>query len=300
MPHAIALFAYNRPEHTRKTLKALQNNWGFDPSLLHVFCDGAKRERDIPLVEETRQTVADVTGGQSKITLREENWGLSKSIINGVTELTEKFGSVIVVEDDLITSPQFLAYMTKALELYEQDERVMQISGYMFPVQIQSQSDFDAFFLPMTTSWGWATWRRAWRSFDPSMQGIDQLDNSAKLRFEFDLNGSYPYYKMLCRQRNGEINSFAIRWYLSVFLKRGLTLYPASSLVANIGFDGSGTHCAGEKTTQEIRQAPVDRFPPVGLDPLAAQSVFSHLRRQNAWWRKVWRRSIASFSKPKS
>lgn len=294
MGHPIAFFAYKRHEHTRKALTALQGNEGFDPSLLFVFCDGARRQEDIPQVEETRKVVKELVSSESTIVFRDENWGLAKSIIAGTSSLTERFGTVIVLEDDLITSPHFLTYMSRGLDLYADDSRVMQISGFMFPVNADSKDD--AFFLPLTTSWGWATWRRAWEHFDPSMDKLSLLDNSRALRYEFDLRGSYPYYKMLCSQREKKIDSWAIRWYMSVFLKGGLTLYPRASLVSNIGFDGSGTHCASEQTADALSDSEITQFPSVELNTVVTRQVFDHLRLQNRWWYKLWRRCLAKLA----
>ncbi len=294
MTHPIAFFAYKRHEHTRKALTALQNNIGFDPSLLHIFCDGARKLEDVPLVEQTRKVIREMVSSDSTIVFRDENWGLAKSVIAGADALTERFGTVIVVEDDLITSPQFLSYMYRGLDTYSEDDRVMQISGYMFPVDVESADD--AFFLPMTTSWGWATWRHAWDHFDPSMGKLSLLDGSKSLRHEFDLLGSYPYYRMICDQREGRIDSWAIRWYLSVFLNRGITLYPKASLVSNIGFDGTGTHCASKRTFSVFSDSNINRFPSAALNTVITRQVIDHLRHENQWWWKLWRRCLAKLA----
>jgi len=151
--------------------------------------------------------------------------------------------------------------MNRALDRYQDDDSAMQVSGYMFPIDISAETD--AFFMPFTTSWGWATWERAWQHFDPEMKGFDALVRDRHLRNSFNLDGAYDYFDMLTRQRRGSIDSWAIRWYLSVFIRGGLTLYPARTLVRNIGFDGSGTHCVDA----DVEQAPmqpdfqVERFP---------------------------------------
>jgi hypothetical protein len=169
-----------------------------------------------------------------------QNRGLAASIIAGVTTLCERSGRVIVVEDDLIMAPCFLSFMNQALDRYEQEDKVMQIAGYAFPMDATFRRQ--AVFLPFISSWGWATWRRAWQHFDPSMKGYEALKASAKQRYKFDLDGSYDYFAMLERQLRGEIDSWAIRWHLSCFLRQGLTLYPGITLVQNLGFDGTGTH----------------------------------------------------------
>jgi len=238
----IVLFVYNRPWHTQQTVEALLENTEAADSDLIVFSDGPKNESVQKGVSDVREYIESLVGFRSvKIVERKKNFGLARSIISGVSEVVNSYGRIIVLEDDLVTSPYFLHYMNDALDRYENEEKVMQVSGYMFPVALDL--DEDALFLPFTTSWGWATWKRAWDCFDASSEGYKILRNDRKLRGAFDLDRAYPYFKMLESQLRGEIDSWAIRWYLSVFMEHGLILFPRKTLVQNIGFDGSGMHC---------------------------------------------------------
>ena len=241
-PAPIALFAYNRPAHMRRAVDALRANELAAASDLHIFSDGPRDSSRDSAVAEVRRYAKSVSGFRSvNVVERAGNLGLANSIIDGTTGLIMEFGRVIVLEDDLVVSPQFLAYMNRALDRYQDDDSAMQVSGYMFPIDISAETD--AFFMPFTTSWGWATWERAWQHFDPEMRGFDILVRDRPLRDRFNLDGAYDYFDMLERQRRGRIDSWAIRWYLSVFIRGVLTLYPARTLVRNTGFDGSGTHC---------------------------------------------------------
>jgi hypothetical protein len=238
----VALFVYRRPEHTRATVEALLRNPEAAQTDLHVFSDAARATGDEDAVKQVRRYVREITGMRSTTMIeRSRNHGLANSVIDGVSRLCESHGRTIVMEDDLIVAPSFLSYMNAALNRYRDDDSAMQISGYMFPANMGASTD--SFFLPFTTSWGWATWARAWREFDPSMRGLEALAGDRRLRDAFNLYGAYDYYGMLLRQKRGEVDSWAIRWYLSVFMRNGLTLYPAKTLVQNTGFDGSGTHC---------------------------------------------------------
>lgn len=237
----IILFTYDRPSHTRRTVEALQRNALAEDSDLIVFSDAPRSEGQVDTVRETREYIRRIEGFRSvTVVERTENLGLARSIIDGVTTIIDRYGRVIVLEDDLVTSPHFLEYMNSALDRYAREERVMQISGYMFPVETQTTQE--AFFLPVTTSWGWGTWRRAWQHFDAAARGYEELKRDRAKRKAFDLDDSYPYFAMLESQLRGEIDSWAIRWWLSVFSRNGLVLYPRRSLIENIGFDGSGTH----------------------------------------------------------
>lgn len=258
----IALFVYSRPDHATQALSTLRLNPPATDSELFIFSDGPRDAAAAPLVAATRAAVRNVSGF-AKVTVieRERNLGLAASIIDGVTQLCERFGRAIVVEDDLRLSPHFLDFMNSALNSYAGNERVMQVSGYMFPIALPAT--VDSLFLPFTTSWGWATWQRAWRHFDPSMSGYAALEGDAAARRRFNLDGAIDYVSMLDNQRAGRIDSWAIRWYLSVFQRDGLVLYPARSLVGNFGFDGSGVH-SGRNTA--LHRAPaaenaIVRFP---------------------------------------
>jgi len=235
----IALFVYNRPEHARRTVAALKENTLAPESELFVFSDAPKSPAADSAVQAVRKWARGLDGFRS-ITLveRDTNWGLAKSIISGVTDLCARYGKVIVLEDDLVVSRGFLEYMNRSLENYAESEKVMQVSGYT----LAGGQGSKAFFLPLTTSWGWATWQRAWRHFDQEAKGYATLEQDPVKRKAFDLGGAYPYFEMLAAQLGGKLDSWAILWWLSVFLRDGLVLYPARSLVQNIGFDGSGTH----------------------------------------------------------
>jgi hypothetical protein len=244
----IAFFAYKRPEHTRRALESLSQNHGADQSELFIFCEAPKRLED----QQSVQAVRDVARskqwcGNVHIIERRKNLGCANSIITGITEICEKYSRVIVVEDDLVLSPFFLNYMNQALELYENDSQVMQVSGYMFPLKLDT--DDETVFLPLAAAWGWATWKRAWSQFDPLMTDYAKLKADKALRHKFDFNGSHYFFSMLEAQLNGKIDAWDICFYLNIFFAGGLVLYPAHSLVRNIGFDGSGTHYQKKKSS---------------------------------------------------
>jgi len=238
----VALFVYNRPGHTRQTVEALLANTVANQTRLHVFSDAPKNEAVSPAVAEVRSYIRSIAGFKSvTIIERETNFGLARSIIDGVTHLCEEYGHVIVMEDDLVTSPYFLIFMNQGLDLYERDERVISIHGYVYPVM---ETLPETFFLRGADCWGWATWRRGWDLFEPDGKSLLQELKTHNLTQRFDFDGAHPYVRMLKNQIKGNNNSWAIRWHASAFLKNKLTLYPGRSLVHNIGTDNSGAHCS--------------------------------------------------------
>jgi hypothetical protein len=249
----IALFVYKRPEHTRRTIEALKRCPEFAESPVFVFSDGPRKPEGEAPVQETRAVARQALEDHAEFIEAPKNQGLAVSIIGGVTRLCEQFGRVIVVEDDLVVAPEFLSFLNAALDRYAHAEEVMQISGHMFPVPA-FQDRSEALFLPFTTSWGWATWARAWQHFDPRVVGWERLESDPSLRHRFNVQGSFDYFGMLKQQLAGKVDSWAIRWNWSVFVRDGLVLYPPRTLVNNEGFDGSGTH--GWRSARRImRQA---------------------------------------------
>jgi hypothetical protein len=256
----IALFVYNRPDHTRRTISYLQQNLLADESRLYIFSDAAKTLADEANVEEVRNLLDTVTGFKAvTIVKRKENMGLAASIISGVTQLTDSYGKVIVFEDDLLSSPYTLQYFNESLQRYEKDEQVMHVGAYMY--DLKGDKLPPAFFYRAATSWGWATWARAWKNFEPDVDKLMAQFDAKKIH-EFSIEGTMNFWKQMQQFKAGKNNSWAIRWYASIFLKGGLTLNPSQSLIQNIGHDGTGVHSNNEDMYQvNISRKPVKGFP---------------------------------------
>ncbi len=259
----IALFVFNRPEHTRRTIKFLQQNLLADESRLYIFSDAAKIDSQEDDVQQVREIIKNTTGFKTvKIIEQKENLGLANSIIAGVKQLVNDYGQVIVFEDDLISSPYTLQYFNEALKTYENQETVMHISAYMFPLT-NATSLPETFFYRAAHSWGWATWQTAWANFNPDIDNLITQFDKKKIN-DFSIDGKMNFWKQMLEFKNGKNNSWAIRWYASIFLKNGLTLNPAKSLIHNIGHDGSGVHSNIEKTYfVNINKNIIENFPTV-------------------------------------
>ncbi len=236
----ICLFVYKRYDLTVKTVTSLKENLYANESDLFVFSDAPKNDKDKYLVSEVRKYIKSIDGFKSvKIIEKENNLGLAESIISGVTEVIDQYGKVIVLEDDLLTSKYFLKYMNEALDKYENENNVISIHGYVYPVKNKLP---ETFFLKGTDCWGWATWKRAWDTFEKNGKKLLDEIIEKKLAYGFDHNGTTNNIKMLKRQIKGEVDSWAIRWHASAFLQNRLTLYPGKSLINNIGMGGESTH----------------------------------------------------------
>lgn len=248
----IALFTYNRADKTRRALESLLLNAEARDSDLFIFSDGAKNEKAVQGVEDNRKYIHTISGFKSiTIIEREKNWGLANSLIVGITDVINKYGRVIVVEDDLILSPYFLKFMNDGLDKYKNDDRVASISGFLNPVGEVSEP----FFLRYFACWGWATWKRGW-----DLLINDSRELLRRLRWktsDFNIGGTGPFYGILYCDKVGLNDSWAVRFYASQFLAGKLQLFPNKTLVVQGGTDGSGTHCLERDTTYDGMQVTI-------------------------------------------
>ncbi len=245
----IALFAYKRIDYLPSVIDSLLANPLSSQSKLFIFCDAPKTLSDLSSVQLVRDYVHSIQGFQAvSVIERAINFGLARSIVDGVTCLCSQYGKVIVIEDDVIVSSRFLEFINRALQEYADNPKVFQISGYMYPGNYMTSGD--TFFLSGISCWGWATWKRAWQFYDPFLDGLKKIKYNYKLRERFDLNGAYNYYGMARKQLAGHIDSWGICWQWSVFRQNGLVLYPSKSMAQNLGVYGFGTHGAGHHSLQ--------------------------------------------------
>ena len=276
----IAIFAYVRTTNLNALLNSLEQCEEFSSSPVFIFSDGPKSDAAVEDVRAVRSLIRARL--RSNITLIEQpqNIGLANSIIQGATKLCNDYERVIILEDDLIVSPKLLTYFNSAITKYAAHETVMQVSGHMFDVRnLIGRSD--AIFLPFTTSWGWATWKRAWDKFDPHATGWNRICTDRKFRKRFDLNGAYPWAQTLEKQMAGEIDSWAIRWYWTVFNATGLVLHPPQSLISNVGIDNKATHGNIRRIILNLFRASreiSDQEPTLPDDPMILKSVRRAIR----------------------
>ncbi|WP_052825898.1 hypothetical protein [Neotamlana nanhaiensis] len=251
----ILLFVYNRPEHTFKTLTALKENDWSTKSTLYVYCDGPKNNVDsatISLINQVRRIVKQKKWcGFVKIVERDTNMGLANNILDGVTTVVNKHGAVIVLEDDIVTSNQFLRYMNTALNYYENRSEVFHINGHNFKSKHQYILD-DYYFLHYMNCWGWATWQDRWDKLNRNYSWFyNKLLQDKKMLFKFNYGNTLQFHEQLQLNINKKINTWAILWYSTIFFNKGLCLTSKLSYVENIGLDGTGENCIAEAVFKE-------------------------------------------------
>lgn len=238
----IIVFTFNRLEHTIKTIESLKKNNLASQSELFIFSDGARNEEEVNVVNKVREYIHSIDGFK-KVTVIEaiKNKGLATSIIDGVTDIINKYNKVIVLEDDLVTSKYFLEYMNDALNLYEEREDIWSISGYSPNIEISNDYKDNVYLIRRASSWGWATWKNRWKLIDWDIKDYTEFKKDKKKKKEFNMVGT-DVTPMLEDQMKKRIDSWAIRWVYNQYKLNKWTVYPIKSFIKNIGTDLSGTH----------------------------------------------------------
>lgn len=237
----IIVFLYNRPDKAEKTLNALKNNTLATESDIHIFIDGAKNDLAKSKVKETKKVAYSVIGFKNiKIYESKKNKGLADSIISGVTEIINKYGTAIVIEDDIVTGKYFLEYMNAALEKYKDEKKVWHITGWHNPTKKKNSTD--CFFYPLMDCWSWATWKDRWQYFEKNPKKIVNSFNAEQIK-AFNVDGLVPNkWNQVLGNLNGRNNTWAIFWYATILKNHGLCLAPSNSIAKNIGCDNTGVH----------------------------------------------------------
>jgi GR25 family glycosyltransferase involved in LPS biosynthesis len=257
----IVLFVYNRPWHTRKTLEALAANELASESELYIYADGPRIDADTEDLHNINEVRKEIRENQwcGKVTIIESgiNIGLANSILSGVTEVVNQHGRVIVLEDDIVIMSGFLQYMNEALELYKTEERVMNISSYWPKARIKGKKE-QVFFLHFMSCWGWATWKDRWNKLNTDINYL--YSEIVQYKDDFNLSDTCNFFQQIEQNISGKIKTWAIKWYASIYINKGLCLYPYKSLVQNIGIDGSGVHFTDKESLNPYKTVTVNHI----------------------------------------
>lgn len=241
-PAPIALFVYKRLEHTIRTVNALKQNKLAAQSKLYIFSDAADNPEDEAKINAVRKYIHTIDGfSEIEISEQEKNLGLAHSIISGVTKVVNEHRRVIVLEDDIVTSLNFLQYMNAALDYYQSHENIFSISGYTPKIKSPHDWKDPVFITQRASSWGWATWKECWDKADWDVHDFDNFITDKHAKAKFDHEGE-DLTTMLKAQQKGVIDSWAVRWSYTHFKNNAYCLYPVKPKAKNIGIDNSGTH----------------------------------------------------------
>jgi hypothetical protein len=238
----VVLFCYNRPWHVRQTLLSLRQNTLAGKSTLIIYSDGPKNLKDRKNVSEVRRVIREKKWCCHVVIIEaKKNIGLVNSVTTGISSVIKKYGKIIVLEDDMVLSEGFLQFMNNALDKFQNVKRIGSVTGYVYPLKKYPHKPY---FLIGGNCWGWGTWKRAWDLYEKDAGYLYNYILTHYLAERFDFNGYAGYLRMLKDVQQGNINSWAIRWYASLYINNLLGYHPHASMVQNIGFDGSGEHCS--------------------------------------------------------
>ena len=242
----ICLFTYNRLDETKKTIEALQNNFLAKESHLYIYSDGGKNDDDIQKILKVRDYLHSISGFKS-VSIYEslKNKGLANSVITGVSEVLENHDRIIVLEDDLLTSPNFLDFLNQSLTFYEEDNKIFSVSGYTLDLP-SLPGGKEYYFGYRASSWGWGIWKDRWSLIDWDVGDYEYFIKNKNLINKFKRGGS-DLSRMLRNQMNGEIDSWAIRFCYHQFKFDLLTLFPTKSKLISIGFSNEASNTVGTK-----------------------------------------------------
>lgn len=244
------LFTYCRSEHTNKVIEALKCN-SIRPEKLYIFQDGKNASTNQHEWEKVGLLIDDIDWCEKEVHISEENRGLAKSVVLGVGLAFMECDAVIVLEDDCVPHSRFMEYMTEALEFYYNQKKVYSISGYAWNVDLSADM-YDAYFTRRVCSWGWGTWKDRWKKYSEDygmLREIKRDETTYQMLKVWGIN----LERFLLGNITGQCDSWAVFWALTVIRNGGFCLSPYTSLIHNIGFDGSGTHgtvCKEEINTQ--------------------------------------------------
>lgn len=293
----VVLFTYNRIDELKVTLQELKNNIAASKSDLIIYSDAARNDRETKDVDEVRSYIRKIDGFKSvNIIERPENFGLAKSIIRGITEVLSHYGKVIVLEDDLVTSPNFLCYMNQALEFYENNEKIFSISGFTMPLKSLKNLEKDTYVSLRPSSWGWATWKDRWKDIDWEIKDYEEFIKDKNAVRSFNLGGA-DLTRMLRHYKQGRNNSWAIRWAYAMFRMGKYSIYPKISKVENIGFGANATHCKGTNIYRTV----LDDFKSCRFDFLDKlepdEAILNDFKYQYSYRNKFAKRTLDFFRK---
>ncbi len=286
----VLLLIYRRPDTTRETFNAIRQA---KPRRLYVSASGPASESDRAGCEEARAIIDEVDWScEVRRNFWQDNLGCRVNVARGISWALEHEDDMIILEDDCVATPSFFRFCAELLDRYREDERVMSVSGtnYLFGYPATSHSYF---WSRSPNIWGWATWKRAWDFYDTDLSLWPQAKADGSLRAIFDQFRPRAYWRMVLDVvADGKLDAWDFVWFLSCWLRGGLSAQPTVNLVRNIGFGAGATHTKKENKLARMPvgelQFPLDHPPDVQrnwkADNRIEQQVYSNWANLVALW----------------
>ena len=247
----VVLFIFNRPDCVERTLEALSNNTFADKTDLYIYADGPRNENDELGCNKSRDVIKRYSDCFKSVELicRTENWGLARNSICGITEVINSRGKMIMMEDDTVPAPYFLKYMNIGLNKYQDNEKVMEITGFQMP--IKSDEEPRAVFIKGSYAWAWGTWSNRWKEYHRNAEELMRKFSNRDI-YNLNFDGSVDIYDQLRANRDGQMDTWAVFWSAIRYLQDGFMLCPTKSLIQMIGFDDRSEHNREENAIAKV------------------------------------------------
>ena len=244
----ILFLIFNRPDTTQKVFNAIRKA---KPKQLFVAADGPRegKEDEKEKCEQTREIIEQVDWDcEVKILFRDKNLGCKIGVSSAIDWLFENVEEGIILEDDCLPSQSFFWYCQELLDYYQNDTRIMHISGDNFQFS-RKRGGGNYYFSKYSHIWGWATWRRAWKHYDVNMKNFGEFKTENQINNVFQIKQQQKYWmNIFQRVYNNEINTWDYQWVYTCFINNGLCIMPNVNLISNIGFNKEALHTKDENS----------------------------------------------------
>ncbi len=295
----VLLIIFNRPSTTRRLVDSLRK---VRPSTLYVFADGprASKPGETELCADTRAVINEIDWEcDIKKNFQQQNLGCKLGPITATNWLFENEERGIVLEDDCLAHPSFFSFCTEMLERYKDVEDVMHISGNNFQDGVQrGDARSSYYFSKYTHNWGWATWRRAWKTFVPAIEHFGEWDRNKQIRNIPISRQAQNFWEKNFRRTIAQEDSWDSLWMYAVWLNNGLAILPQKNLVSNIGFGQDATHTTQASFLSDIPALELSEIihpTTIGQDRDADDYTFKKIYYYPLW-KKVSSRISRAFS----
>ncbi len=233
---AVLFLVFNRPDPTRQVFEAIRSA---KPPRLYVAADGPRADRkgETERVDQVRKIATAVDWPcEVKILFRQENLGCKKAVSEGIDWFFQYEQSGIILEDDCLPVQSFFWFCEKMLNLYSSDSRIFMISGTNYLLDIRKEVCAEFIFSRHFSIWGWATWRRAWKSYEVNIEKYESKDHEYIVLNRLDKKF---YEDMIKVSIIGDVDTWDYQWVLNCCFNYGLSVTPSVNLISNIGIEGA-------------------------------------------------------------
>ena len=265
MKTPVLFIFYRRPETACRVFKMIRNA---RPESLYLAADGPREHlnHESILCKQTRNVIESMIDWPCQVhrLYREENLGCKRAVTEAIQWFFSSVPEGIILEDDTLPSASFFRFTEEMLNRYRTDHRVMHVSGNNYQAG-RIRGDGAYYASQFAHSWGWATWARAWQSYNPDLSVFEETWEELADSLGFSKKRSNWWFQSLAATRDGRIGTWDFQWHYTIMKLRGICLLPQVNLVRNIGVGKGATHFFTSTNTTRTRASEMTNFTPPTL-----------------------------------